>query len=146
MGHAGGIFIPQRTAKSVFLQADLVGVQRTAKLPFERSAGSPILSVKPFRRTVDLWRTMFISCDIELGTALLTHPNGRKEERSFLLLFLKNEWFQRTVSCLSKDRCLVRIESKSKLAGTFQIPSLLRRRFKESRPSLILPGHGPVHR
>ncbi len=49
-------------------------------------------------------------------------------------------------SCLSEDRCLMKIESKSKLAGVFQIPSLLRRRFNESRPSLILPGHGPVHR
>ena len=40
----------------------------------------------------------------------------------------------------------MKIESKLKLAGVFQIPSLLRKRFNESRPSLTVQEHGPVLR
>ena len=48
----------------------------------QRSAGFP----ENGEPTTDNEFFQLPTCNIELGTALLTHPNGRKDEKSFLLL------------------------------------------------------------
>jgi hypothetical protein len=48
MGYAGGIFVPQLTAKSVFLQADLVGVQRTPNCGYSKAV--PLLLLGAWNR------------------------------------------------------------------------------------------------
>ena len=58
---------------------------------FQRPAGSPLSSVHRFypengEPTTGNYFFQLTTCNSEHATALLTHPNGRKEVIAFLLL------------------------------------------------------------